>query len=103
MTATLPTSTRLKPHLLEALQELGGTADNARIADFIARRLSLSDALLQLPHDPSKGQRTEFAYRLAWARTRLKSEGLIERAGSRLWRLTDVGASRLGTGEVKPA
>ena len=88
MKAKLPTSTELKPYLLEALSELGGPTDNARLADYVAKRLELSDEMLELLHRNSeKGRRTEFAYRLAWAKTRLRNEGLIERAGSKLWKL----------------
>lgn len=93
MKAKLPTSTELRPYLLEGLSELGGTAGNAGLADYVAKRLDLSDELLELRHDPEKGKRTEFAYRLAWARTRLRNEGLIERAGSKLWKLTTNPAS----------
>ena len=87
MTAKLPTSTELKPYLMEALRKLGGEADNAKLSDYIAKQLQLSDALLEVAHDPKRGRRTEFEYRLAWARTRLRTEGRIERAGSKVWRL----------------
>ena len=60
----------------------------------MATELGLSDELLNRPHDSERGGRTEFSYRLAWLRTKLKSQGLIERAGYRRWRLTPNGVER---------
>jgi restriction system protein len=91
VTTPMPTSSQLKAHVLSALAEMGRAADNDDVADFVAKRLDLNSETRELPHDPARGKRTEFAYRLAWARTKLKAEGLIERVGNRRWRLTDVG------------
>ena len=95
--STLPTSTQLAIPLLEALSALGGSADNQELEKMIATRLGLSSPAVEALHDPARGKRTEFSYRLAWARTRLKREGSIERVGNRRWRLTSVGESRLGS------
>jgi restriction system protein len=35
------------------------------------------------------GSRTKLGYKLAWARTRAKKEGLIERVGPSLWRMSN--------------
>lgn len=95
----LPSQAALRVPVLRALLSLGGEASNDQIASEVARVFSLSEGARSLPHDPSKGGRTEFEYRLAWARTRLKAAGEIEGAGRMVWRLTDAGRRRA---EAKP-
>ena len=54
----------------------------------VARELALTPEQLALPHNPAKaGGRSEFAYRMAWARTRLKAKGAIENTGLGKWAL----------------
>ena len=97
----MPTSTQLKPYILQALSTLGGAADNDEMANLVASSAGLAPEALKRLHDPARGKRTEFGYRLAWAKSKLKAEGLIERAGSRRWTLTEAG--RAGQTEGKPA
>jgi restriction endonuclease Mrr len=87
----IPPARSLQGPVLQALRVLGGAASNAEIEAAVARELALSEELLRAPHRLGAA-RSELAYRLAWARTKLKSDGLIERAGTSSWRLTPAGA-----------
>ena len=53
----------------------------------VAETLGLSEKQLSAPHNPNHGTRSEFSYRMAWTRTRLKNKKLIERVGPKLWEL----------------
>jgi len=53
--------------------------------------LDLTDDQRQLIHNPNEGYRTEFGYRLAWARFYLKRAGLIDSPKRSIWRLTELG------------
>jgi hypothetical protein len=54
----------------------------------VARRLELSPEALRIPH-ASAGKRTEFSYRMAWARTRLKDKGQLIRTAHQMWGLPE--------------
>lgn len=74
--------------MLNALRARGGEATNAEIREAVAAELQLTAEDLAVLHNPAKGKRTEVEYRLAWARTRLKNAGLIERVRPQVWRLS---------------
>lgn len=74
--------------LLEALHQLGSSASVAELEQKVAQVLGLSEEDLEAPHD---GNRTKFAYNLAWARTYLKRFGLIENSARAVWALTAEG------------
>ncbi len=42
-------------------------------------------------HDPERGDQTEAAYRMAWARTWLKKAGFLENSSRGVWALTPKG------------
>jgi restriction system protein len=86
----LPPSSGLEAPLLKALRESGAPMTTDAIDAFVARELELPDELLTALRVPGRGSRTEFAYRMAWARTRLKGKGLVERSGPRTWKLSTV-------------
>ena len=75
--------------LLEAMRDLGGSGSNAELAHAVAGILRLSDE--DLEEQPSRGQ-PRFSYRLAWARSYLKSYGLIDNSERGVWSLTQKGA-----------
>jgi restriction system protein len=58
--------------------------------ELVRTSMSMTDEELTVRHR-GDGSRTEVEYRLAWARTVLKSEGLIERVQPQVWRLTEKG------------
>jgi restriction system protein len=87
----LPSATKLTEFVLAALRELGGSGTNEEIEKVVAGRAGLTEAQLSAPHDPWVPGRTEFCYRMAWARTRLRQQGQIERVGTKQWALIRQG------------
>jgi len=75
--------------VLRALKALGGSGSNEELHDWVADYLGLSTELRDLPH--GDGTTTEVRYRLAWARTYLKSFGAINNSERGVWTLTDIG------------
>lgn len=74
---------------LQVIRERGGSASIEEIEDGVARALSLSEQALAAPH--TQGSRTEFQYRLAWVRTYLKKDGVLQNSARAVWSLTDRG------------
>jgi len=58
------------------------------IEEAIIKELEIPMHLAQKIHS---GNRTELQYRLAWARTKLRSQGLIENPQKGKWKIVDVG------------
>lgn len=56
---------------------------NLKIEEFIIQKLRISREVQEIPREKS---RTELQYRLAWARTKSKSAGLIVRDGTKSWK-----------------
>jgi restriction system protein len=77
--------------LLQALTELGGSGTIEEIASKTAEIVGLSDEQLEILHNPERGSKTEFEYRLAWTRTYLKKYGLLENSSRGVWALTHKG------------
>lgn len=80
--------------LLRVLATLGGRATNAELEHGVAEAMGLTQDQLRALHT-GRGSRTEFAYRLAWTRTKLKAEGAVEAAGRGVWKITEAGRSRI--------
>ncbi len=76
--------------LLSALHELGSSAQISELEEKVAGILGLSEKDLNSIHE---GNRTKFSYNLAWARTYLKRNGLIENSSRGVWALTPKGES----------
>lgn len=76
--------------LLIALHELGSSAQISELEEKVAFLLGLSEKDLNSIHE---GNRTKFSYNLAWARTYLKRNGLIENSSRGVWALTPEGES----------
>ena len=89
--AHLPKFDALMMPTLQALKDLGGSATNEEMVDYLADKLQLPEELRSIP--ASKGSRSEFAYRMAWARTYLKGYGAITNSERGVWSLTDKGES----------
>jgi restriction endonuclease Mrr len=79
----LPKSQHLVDVVVEAIKSNNGEASLAQIESYVITKLSIPETLVQVIHS---GSRTELSYRLAWARTKAKSSGLIEKVGSGKWR-----------------
>jgi len=80
----LPKSQELVNPLLDFLRAHGGVASNKEIASGVAATLGLPSHLLEQVHS---GTRTEFEYRLAWARTKAKTAGLISSPNREHWQI----------------
>jgi len=74
--------------LLQAMHKLGGSASIAELEDTVATLLKLTDKEIAEIH---RGNTTQLAYRLAWARTNLKLYGLLENSTRGVWSLTPKG------------
>ena len=74
MTLKLPTAVEMVPVLVEALEALGRECELRELETIVGAKLSLTSEQLAVPHDRS---RTEFQYRLGWARTYAKRDKKI--------------------------
>lgn len=101
-TLKVPTYDRMMNPLLESLRDLGGSGTIDEMANKVAEVMQLSDDQLEILHDPDKGGRSEFEYRLAWTRTYLKKFGLLENSSRGIWALTPLGRTTetIDSGEV---
>lgn len=89
MKTTVPKFDELMIPLLRALKALGGSGSNEELHDWVADHLGMTTEQRDLPH--GDGTTTELRYRLAWARTYLKSFGAINNSERGVWTLSDVG------------
>lgn len=89
-TPDLPRAPTLEAPILECLKSAApATMKVAEIDAAVAKSLGLSAEQLKVAHDAAKPSgRTEFAYRMAWARTRLKAKGVIENRGFGQWAIS---------------
>ena len=75
-----------------ALEELGGSASIGELDDRVATDMDLGEAVLGVVH--GDGPQSEFAYRCAWARTRLRRIDAVDNSAR-----GGVGDHRGGTAE----
>ena len=71
----------------EALKQLGGSGSIDEILEKLIEILELPDEVVDIPH---KGREslTELSYQAAWARTYMRSYGVIENASRSVWAIT---------------
>jgi len=86
---SLPTYDDLFEPTIKALKALGGSGSIQEIYDKVCALEGYSEE--QQSVLGKKGSQTETAYRLAWARTYLKTYGLLENVGRGVWSLTEIG------------
>jgi restriction system protein len=72
-----------------AIKRAGGSASNAEIMDAVAQDLKLTGEQRDLPC--GRGSRTLLDYRLAWARTFLRTMGSITNVAPCQWSITERG------------
>jgi restriction system protein len=75
--------------LLQAIQQLGGSASVAEQEDTVAAILHLTEKEIAEIH---RGTTTKLSYRLAWARNYLKRFGILENSTRGVWSLTPEGS-----------
>ena len=83
----LPTRNELMSPTIEAIKQLGGSANTDEIYEKIVQGLKLSDSLLEVIN--GKTGQSELQYNLAWVRTVLKNQGILEKGGRGIWVLKD--------------
>ena len=81
---------------IDAIKKLGGSGSINEIEEMIIRLLNLSDEEINDIHEKN---RTKLSYRLAWARTYLKKNNLIENSSRGIWSLTEKGLSTIDIDE----
>jgi restriction endonuclease Mrr len=77
-----PNSKSLEESLLRCLSKSDVPLSNNDIEQLVIDDLKLDSNIVSLIRS---GSRTELQYRLAWARTKLKSKGLIVKVESQKW------------------
>lgn len=80
--SNLPSPSELAPIVITVLDNLGGKAHFKDIEREVARLLHLDEPTKSMIRT---GTRTEFAYRLSWARTACKNQGKIRNLGKGIW------------------
>jgi restriction system protein len=88
-TPLLPKYHELILPTLRAVEALGGSGSITEIEEMVLSNEGYSDEQLAILHN--NGPRTEIGYRLAWARSYLKSMGLLTNSARGVWALTDAG------------
>ena len=86
-----PTYDSFMNPVIQALKSLGGSGTNEEINNKVIEIMGLSDAQLEIIHDPERSSQTEVEYRLHWSRTYLKKYGLLENSSRGVWALTPKG------------
>lgn len=88
--------------LLQAMNQLGGSASVSEQEDAVASILKLSEKDIAEIH---RGSTTKLSYRLAWARNYMKRFGLLENSARGVWTLTIEGRKKypVNIEEVKRA
>lgn len=86
--------------LITAIRHLGGSASIQEQEVEVASLLNLTETQLTEIH---RGNRTQFSYRLAWARNYLKRYGLLENSARGVWALTAEGQKSrdIDKGDIK--
>lgn len=75
-TLPFPSSRDLQDAVYECIQHSAKSISNNEIEAFVIKKLQISE---DVSNHIKSGNRTELQYRLAWVRTKLKSQGLIEK------------------------
>jgi restriction system protein len=74
---------------LQAIKALGGSGTNQEIEDRAIEIAGYNEEQLSVLH--KDGPQIEVRYRMAWARTYLKSVGALENSARSVWSITDYG------------
>lgn len=80
----LPPQALIRKALLEVLKQSTSALHILEIETAVAQHLNLSKSQIEIMH---KGNRTMLGYKLAWARTAAKKQGLIESPRGAYWKI----------------
>jgi restriction system protein len=89
----LPGHYKLAWPVLEAVDELGGSASIGEILAAVTAREKFTDEQQAIMH--KDGPQTELAYRLGWTRTVLRATGLLTNSSKGIWSLSETGRALL--------
>lgn len=89
--ARVPTFDQYIVPTLAALKQLGGSASTQELFEHVTEAMGLTEEQLAILHDRERGQTTEVAYRMAWARSYLRNSGYVETSRRGVWALTQAG------------
>lgn len=89
----LPKRQVLEHMLLTVLSETKGSMSVDAILSAVGKLAKIDPAYR--PKISSTSNRSDLDYKLAWLRTALKKDGLIERVGFGMWKITSKGLERL--------
>ena len=92
----MPRQVDLMWPVLRALEGLGGSASIREVDDRVATDMDLGEAVLDIVH--GDGPQSEFGYRCAWARTRLRRIGAVDNSARGVWAITEAGR-QIGSGD----
>ena len=82
---SLPKVSELAESIMDVMESSVEKMHNKEMDELVARHLKLTSEQIS----PIRlGKRTEFGYRMAWARQRLKQEKKIENVGKGFWKKT---------------
>ena len=86
---------------LQALRALGGRGRRREIADKVIEQMDLTEGITRQLHEG--GPQTELEWQLGWARTILKTCGLVDNPQQGLWVVTEAGSRQqwMDAGEIK--
>ena len=85
----MPKIEELHKPTLEALEALGGSGSIREIVESVIESTRQPDVIVRQLY--RRGPKTELEYRLGWARTNLKKDGLIDNSQRGIWTLTPKG------------
>jgi restriction endonuclease Mrr len=85
--SSLPKQSELAQAILEVLKLNATGLSVGQIEELVVRKLMINEEDRNVIRS---GKRTELAYRLSWARTKLKAEGLINKSAIGQWKFTDI-------------
>ncbi len=80
--------------VLQAVNDLGGSASISEMVDAVVRREGFADEQQAVLHKDGPG--TEIGYRIAWCRTYLKAMGFLTNSARGVWTVTDAATALLG-------
>ncbi len=97
----VPDQYDLSSPTLQALRALGGRGRIRDIVETVIDQMELTEEITRQLHEG--GPQTELEWQLGWARTILKTCGLVDNPQPGLWVLTKAGSrqQRMEVGEVK--
>jgi len=81
----LPKNIELLDSIIRVLDESDRPMSSKAIDDAVAEELGLLESQLAVMRTP---KRSEYKYRMAWARTKLKSQGLIPKLDDGSWKIS---------------